>query len=53
MGSDQRHSCRPRIPSAADNRLFIEAVFFRFRADIPWRDLPERFFDIGTLIWRD
>ena len=26
--------------TAADNRLFVEAVLFRFRAGIPWRDLP-------------
>ena len=31
--------------TAADNRLFAEAVLFRFRAGIPWRDLPERFGD--------
>ena len=29
--------------TAADNRLFVEAVLYRFRAGIPWRDLPERF----------
>jgi transposase len=29
--------------TAADNRLFVEAVLFRYRAGIPWRDLPERF----------
>ena len=29
--------------TAADNRLFVEAVLFRVRAGIPWRDLPERF----------
>src|SRR6516162_293364 len=29
--------------TAADNRLFVEAILFRFRAGIPWRDLPERF----------
>ncbi len=29
--------------NAADNRLFIEAVLYRYRAGIPWRDLPERF----------
>ena len=29
--------------TAADNRLFIEAVHYRYRAGIPWRDLPERF----------
>src|SRR5947207_15152580 len=31
--------------TAPDNRLFVEAVLFRFRAGIPWRDLPERFGD--------
>ena len=25
--------------TAADNRLFVEAVLFRFRAGVPWRDL--------------
>ena len=30
--------------TAADNRLFVEAVY-RYRAGIPWRDLPERFGD--------
>src|SRR5437764_12093042 len=29
--------------TAKDNRLFVEAVLFRFRAGIPWRDLPPRF----------
>jgi len=28
--------------TAKDNRLFIEAVLYRYRAGIPWRDLPER-----------
>ena len=31
--------------TAADNRLFVEAVLFRYRAGVPWRDLPERFGD--------
>jgi len=31
--------------SGADNRLFVEAVLYRYRAGIPWRDLPERFGD--------
>ena len=26
--------------TAADNRLFIEAVIYRYRTGIPWRDLP-------------
>ena len=31
--------------TAADNRLFVEAVLYRYRAGIPWRDLPARFGD--------
>lgn len=29
--------------TAKDNRLFVEAVVYRYRAGIPWRDLPARF----------
>src|SRR3954466_11738274 len=29
--------------TARDNRLFVEAVLYRFRTGVPWRDLPERF----------
>ena len=29
--------------TAKDNRLFVDAVLHRYRAGIPWRDLPERF----------
>src|SRR5713101_1782935 len=28
--------------TAKDNRRFVEAVLYRYRAGIPWRDLPER-----------
>ena len=31
--------------TAADNRLFVEAVLYRYRAGLPWRDLPPRFGD--------
>src|SRR6476469_4392334 len=31
--------------TAKNNRLFVEAVPYRYRAGIPWRDLPERFGD--------
>src|SRR6185437_9818584 len=31
--------------TAKDNRLFVEAVIYRYRAGLPWRDLPERFGD--------
>jgi transposase len=34
---------------AANNRLFVEAVLFRYRAGIPWRDLPERFGDFRVV----
>jgi transposase len=37
----------PRRPqgrkSALGDRLFVEAVIFRARTGLPWRDLPERF----------
>ena len=29
--------------TARDNRLFVEAVLYRYRAGIRWRDLRERF----------
>jgi len=41
--------------TAKDNRLFVEAVIYRYRAGLPWRDLPERFGDpikIHTRFWR-
>ena len=31
--------------TAQDNRRVVEAVLYRYRAGIPWRDLPERFGD--------
>ena len=31
--------------TAQDNRRFVEAVLYRYRTGIPWRDLPERFGD--------
>ena len=35
--------------TAKDNRLFFEAVLYRYRAGIPWRDLPERFGDFRVV----
>ena len=29
--------------TAKDNRLFVEAVIYRFRSGVAWRDIPERF----------
>jgi transposase len=34
---------------AKDNRLFIDAVLYRYRIGIPWRDLPERFGDFRVV----
>ena len=31
--------------TARDNRRFVEAVVYRYRAGIPWRDLPEQLGD--------
>src|ERR1700752_3616635 len=31
--------------TAKDNRLFVEAVLYRYQAGMPWRDLQERFGD--------
>jgi transposase len=35
--------------TAKDNRLFVEAVLYRYRAGIAWRDLPERFGDFRII----
>jgi len=29
--------------TAADNRLFVDAVLYRYRTGMPWRDIPEQF----------
>lgn len=31
--------------TVADSRLFVEAILYRYRAGIPWRDLPAWFGD--------
>jgi len=31
--------------TAKDSRRFVEAVLYRYRTGIPWRDLPQRFGD--------
>lgn len=38
-----------KVRPARDNRLFVEAVLYRYRAGIPWRDLPERFGDFRVV----
>src|SRR3954469_15596435 len=40
---------RGRPSHHGHNRLFVEAVLYRYRAGIPWRDLPERFGDPETI----
>jgi len=38
--------------TAKDNRLFVEAVIYRYRTGVPWRDLPERFGAWNTIARR-
>lgn len=38
--------------TAADNRLFVEAVLFIGRTGCPWRDLPERYGPWGSVYQR-
>jgi transposase len=53
LRDDQWERIAPLLPgrkghvgvTAKDNRLFVDAVLYRYRAGIPWRDLPERFGD--------
>ena len=35
--------------TAKDNRLFVNAVLYRYRAGIAWRDLPEHFGDFRKI----
>jgi len=35
--------------TAKDNRLFVEAILYRYKTGIPWRDLPERFGDFRVV----
>ena len=35
--------------TAKDNRLFVNAVVYRYKTGIPWRDLPERFGDYRVI----
>ena len=57
LRDDQWDRIEPLLPgkpgdvgvTAKDNRLFVEAVLYRYRAGIPWRDLPERFGDFRVI----
>lgn len=35
--------------TAKNNRLFVDAVLYRYRTGIPWRDLPEHFGDFRVV----
>ena len=37
--------------TAADNRLFVNAVLFVLKTGIPWADLPERY-GLHNTVWR-
>ena len=52
MGADRRFlpRCEGHVGGRAkDNRLFVEAVLYRYRAGITWRDLPEWFGDFRVI----
>lgn len=57
LRDDQWESIKEMLPgreqtvgvTAKDNRLFVEAVLYRYRSGIPWRDLPERFGDFRVV----
>src|ERR1700730_2227408 len=38
--------------NAADNLLFVDAVLYRYRTGVPWRDLPARFGDWNIVYQR-
>lgn len=38
-------------PTAKDNRLFLEVVFWRVRTGSPWRDLPPAFGNWKSKFW--
>src|SRR5437762_9841955 len=38
--------------NAEDNRLFVDAVLYRYRTGVPWRDLPARFGDWNIVYQR-
>jgi transposase len=41
-----------RLSRGRDNRLFVNAVLYRVRTGISWRDLPERFGPWNTVARR-
>ena len=59
LSDDQWEKIEPLLPgrvgdpgrTAADNRLFVNAVLFFAKTGVPWRDLPVRFGKWNS-IWR-
>ncbi|MEM6457802.1 MAG: transposase [Planctomycetota bacterium] len=59
LTDEQRDQIRGHLPgkasdpgrTAADNRLFVNAVFFVLKTGIPWADLPARFGKPNT-VWK-
>jgi transposase len=57
LRDDQWDSIKDLLPgkkgdvgaTAKNNRLFVDAVLYRYRTGIPWRDLPERFGDFRVV----
>ena len=41
-----------RLGTGRDNRLFVNAVLYRVRTGVAWRDLPERFGPWNTVARR-
>lgn len=35
--------------TAKDNHLFVAAVLYCYKTNVPWRDLPERFDDFRVI----
>jgi transposase len=63
LSEQQWERIEPELPgkvgdpgaTAADNRLFVEAVLWIARTGAPWRDLPRAFgkwYSIYTRFWR-
>ena len=56
MGAHQELASRPRRNRRRDcqgqSAFFVEAVLYRYRTGIPWRDLPERFGDFRVVHMR-
>jgi len=58
LGEDQWERIKSLLPGskghvgrpAADNRLFVEAILYRYRVGLPWRELPKGYGDWKTSI---